>query len=209
MKMVQSAQKSLKISNQLSLGIDYATEITTLVNGNWVVTWHELGNQPDGSSSNVFMRVYDVNGNPVTDATMVNSQLEGIKANTSVVALHDGGWVVAWHSGNDLDGSGYGIYAQAYNSDGTQRGAEFQVNSAGEGNQQHVATASLTDGGWVACWVSDTEADPGVLSINSQMFNADGSRYGEEKYSCHIVWQPWGCGDFCCRAGRWWLGCNK
>ncbi|WP_085899332.1 VCBS domain-containing protein [Kiloniella majae] len=174
-----------QVSDRHVVNIYLDAEMTTLANGNWVVTWHELSDSTDVTSTNIFMRAYDAAGNPLTEATLVNSHLEGTQRKPSVVGLKDGSWVVTWHGGDDQDGSGNGIFGQAYNPDGTPRGTEFQINSETAGDQEGVVTTSLSDGGWVAVWASDF-AEPGRFFIKSQVFDANGSRQGDEITVYHM-----------------------
>ncbi|WP_120497498.1 VCBS domain-containing protein [Kiloniella sp. EL199] len=168
-----------QVSDRNVVSIFLDTEMTSLANGNWVVTWHELSDPTDVTSTNIFMRAYDAAGNPLTEATLVNSHLEGTQRKPSVVGLEDGSWIVVWHGGDDQDGSGNGIFGQAYNPDGTARGSEFLVNSETAGDQEQVTVTSLADGGWVAVWASDI-GEPGRFFIKSQVFDANGSRQGDE-----------------------------
>ena len=61
-----------------------------------------------------------------------------------ITALSDGGWVVTWSS-EGQDGSGYGVYQQAYNSDGSANGVETKVNTFVEGNQSSPQVTALAD----------------------------------------------------------------
>ena len=47
-----------------------------------------------------------------------------------------GNFVVAWTS-TSQDGSGYGIYAQRYDSGGSPLGGEFRVNTLTSGSQAY------------------------------------------------------------------------
>src|SRR5262245_14982181 len=57
----------------------------------------------------------------------VNTYTGSQQATPSVAMDANGNFVITWHS--DQDGSGTGIYAQRYDSDGNPMGGEFRVNT--------------------------------------------------------------------------------
>ena len=68
------------------------------------------------------------------------------------VASDDAGdYVVVWNSHYE-DGSGYGVYAQRYNSTGAAQGSEFQVNTYTSGNQEQADVAMDSAGDFVVVW---------------------------------------------------------
>jgi len=70
---------------------------------------------------------------PIGDETRVNTETAGnqmISSGVSQAIATDanGNYVVVW--GSDLqDGSGWGVYAQLFNADGTSQGSEIPVNT--------------------------------------------------------------------------------
>lgn len=88
--------------------------------------------------------------------TQVNTYTFRTQDCQQAVALSDGGWVVTWRSDRQ-DGSLSGIYQQAYNADGTTRGAESRVNTETVGEQDHAQISALADGGWVVTWVASQQ----------------------------------------------------
>ena len=90
--------------------------------------------------------------------TKVNTYVLGSQLWGQTTVLADGGWVVTWGSYGQ-DGSGYGVYQQAYAADGTARGGEVRVNTYAAGNQYVPQSTALADGGWVVTWMSDDGQD--------------------------------------------------
>ncbi|AUN32601.1 hypothetical protein C0V82_19915 [Niveispirillum cyanobacteriorum] len=123
--------------------------ITALKDGGYQVIWLSL-NQ-DGSSYGVYGMHLDGKGQPTSGENLINTYTIGSQSGAEVVALADGGWLVAWHSENQ-DGSGYGIYAQRFDMNGASVGTEFRMNNRVGGDQKVPAIAARTDGGWVAFW---------------------------------------------------------
>src|SRR5207247_9923883 len=89
-----------------------------------------------------------------------------------------GNFVITWAS-NLEDGSGWGIYAQRYNSSGVAQGGEFRVNTTVAADQQYPAVAMSADGKFVISWQS-TAQDGSGFGIYAQRYNAAGVAQGSE-----------------------------
>lgn len=90
--------------------------VTGLSDGGFVVTWESVGK--DGSGWGISGQRYDAAGVAVGKEFVVNSTVNDTQYKPDVVALADGGFLVAWQSWNQ-DGSQYGLYAQRYQLGGT------------------------------------------------------------------------------------------
>jgi hypothetical protein len=75
--------------------------------------------------------------------------------------------VITWQS--NQDGSGYGVYAQRYNSLGVPQGSEFRVNSYTNDNQNNPSITSDSNGDFVITWQSNQ--DGSSFGIYSQIYN--------------------------------------
>jgi hypothetical protein len=150
--------------------------VVALADGGWVVTWQSNGQ--DGSSYGIYQQVYDSDGTKQGIETHVNTGTTNSQELQQILALPDGGWVIAWRS-DGQDGSGGGVYQQVYNADGSTRGTETRVNTFTSGNQEQPQFTLLLDGGWVVTWQSDIQ-DGSNYGIYQQVFNADGSKSGSE-----------------------------
>ena len=69
--------------------------------------------------------------------------------------------------------SGYGNYAQLYDSAGAAVGSEFLVNSTTTGNQAYPAAAMDADGDFVIAWQSDGQ-DGSSYGVYAQRYTASG-----------------------------------
>jgi hypothetical protein len=134
--------------------------VSSLMDGGLVVCWSS--NEQDGSDSGIYGQLFDNEGSRQGTEFQVNTYTNSWPSEPSVSSLMDGGFVVCWQSGVQ-DGSGYGVYGQLFNSEGSRRGTEFQVNTYTQGSQEDPSVSSLTDGGFVVCWDS---------------YGQDGSGYG-------------------------------
>ena len=117
-------------------------------------------------------------GTAVGEFRVNTDQFSGNQYEPDITGLDNGGFVVTWFdtSGGSHDdgtgaGSGYDVWAHAYNADGTEITPEFRVNTNISGHQYNPSIATLSDGGFVATW-HDSE-------IHGQRFDADGTTVGE------------------------------
>ena len=119
------------------------------------------------------------------NTTTLNSQ-----ENPDVAVLSDGGYVSAWGSWHQ-DGSGYGIYAQRFNADGSKRGGEFHVSTYTTGDQNAPHITALHDGGFAIIW-SDAGQDGDGGGVYGQRYAADGrANGGEFRINSHIAGDQW------------------
>ena len=141
--------------------------ISALADGSFVVCW-ESKVQDYTDTYGVYLQHFNAAGAPIggelrANTTVIGNQTEGV-----IAGLNDNGWVVAWTS-EDQDGSGTGIYAQRYSSNGAKSGTEFRVNTTTTYNQSEAAIAVLADGTYIITWSNETVA--GTTDIYMQRFN--------------------------------------
>lgn len=151
--------------------------IAVLADGGWVVTWSSYAQ--DGYTYGVYQQAFNADGTAKGVETHVSGDTITNQVLAQVAALAGGGWVVTWHS-DEQDGSGMGLYQQAYNADGTANGGEARVNSYTEGDQASQKITALPDGGWVVTWTS---------------LDQDGSGYGVYQRVFHLNASPQATGD--------------
>ncbi|NOT14116.1 MAG: hypothetical protein HOP21_00800, partial [Methylotenera sp.] len=154
----------------------YYPDITTLVDGGFVITWASL--EQDGSLSGIFAQRYDASGAAQGLEFQVNTYTTSDQFSSKVTALSNGGFVITWISqGQDSDG--WGIYAQRYDANGNKQGTEFQVNTYTPSNQFVSGITTLVDGGFVVTWQSALQDGDGN-GVYAQRYDASGNRLGNE-----------------------------
>ncbi len=155
----------------------FSPEITALADGRFVVTWYTLDNLQDNDSTAIKARLFNVDGTPVADEFLVNSEFDNAQLSPEVTALADGRFVVSWETTDSIqDGDGYAIKARLFNADGTPVADEFLVNSEFTDRQQTVDITALSDGRFVATWETwDSTQDGDGYAIKARLFNADGT----------------------------------
>ena len=131
-----SAQGSEFRVNTNILGTQSNPSITALTDGGFVVCWTSDGQ--DSSGTGIYAQRYNANGEAHGSEFQVNSYINGSQFNPSITALTDGGFVITWES-NGLGGSGSGIYAQRYDTNGGKIGNLILTGSA---DNDHLTVAA-------------------------------------------------------------------
>ena len=162
--------------NSYAPSAQFASSVTAIGDGGFVVTWQSFGQ--DGDSYGIFGQRYDSSGNPQGDEFQVNSYTTSQQGAPAVTALGDSGFVVTWQSSGQ-DGSGFGIFGQRYDSGGNPVGSEFQANSYTPSNQNGVTVTALGGGGFVVAWMSFGQ-DGNGNGIYGQRYDSDGNPVGGE-----------------------------
>jgi len=96
----------------------------------------------------------------------------------SIAVLNDGKFISTWQS-SEQDGSGYGVYAQIFFSNGTKSGSEFQVNNYTDNYQGIPKVEIFSDDSFVIVWTS-IEQDGANGGVYSQRSYPNGTKLGSE-----------------------------
>ncbi len=144
--------------------------------GDFVVTWSSF--DQDGSGYGVYAQRYNAAGVAQGQEFQVNTYTSSYQLYSTVAIDADGDFVVTWSS-FDQDGSGYGVYAQRYNTAGVAQGEEFQVNTYTTGSQQYSSVAMDASGDFVVAWSSYAQDGSG-FGVYAQRYNAAGVAQGGE-----------------------------
>ncbi|TMP37625.1 dockerin type I domain-containing protein [Pseudoalteromonas rubra] len=99
--------------------------ISRLSSGEFIVIWEHT--YVDESSDDILARRLDADGNPKGETFKVNSHTEKSQLDIAIEALENGGYIITWMDYADETTEG-DVYAQAFLSDDTRNGDEFQVN---------------------------------------------------------------------------------
>ena len=151
--------------------------------GDIIVVWQS--DDEDGNNWGVFAQRYDPAGAARGGEFRANTVTNNAQAVPKVAVDLNGNFVVAWQSMNQ-DGNNYGVFGQLFDSAGTRRGAEFQVNTFTAGAQggpgyeyPNLSVAMALDGRFVVAWQSAGQDGSG-RGIFAQRFNTAGARAGGE-----------------------------
>jgi Ca2+-binding RTX toxin-like protein len=154
----------------MSHGQDKDSQITSLADGRFVVTYSDL-NQVPGSyiGWDVRARVFNADGTPASAEFVANANSLSYQQDGDVAALPDGRFIITYS--DDTFGAD-GIYARIFNANGTQSVAAFRVNTAG-GNHQDSHVTGLADGRIVVTFVQWGNGGP--IELKAHVFNSDGT----------------------------------
>jgi hypothetical protein len=142
--------------------------------GNFVVTWTGSGQNGWG----VYAQRYNAQGQTLGGQFEVNTNTSGDKEYVGMAMNGSGAFVISWSS-NGQDGSGWGVYAQRYNSSGVAQGSEFRVNTTAVGDQMYPSVAMDSLGDFVITWSSNGQDGSG-WGVYAQRYTSAGCKAGCE-----------------------------
>jgi hypothetical protein len=197
----------IKVGSEIAVNTNiiddqYGQTITALKNGGFVIVWQDHSAAPTNSwpswipESNfnwaVRAQVFASDGARIGSEILVNKSTDENQFGQSVIALKNGGFVVAWQgycdeqTGTTGDGSGWAVKAQVFSADGKKVGSEIIVNTATESYQCASSLEALEDGGFFITWQDLSKGNGGAAgdtsgwAVKAQIFTADGGRTGSE-----------------------------
>lgn len=120
--------------------------------GDFVIAWGS-----NVSGDNIRFRRFSASGTAL-DVTEKTAPGGTNGSNLDVAMGTDGKFVVVWDNNTleqgGTDASGYGVFAQRYNADGTTAGSALQINSTETGDQRQPRVAIDSSGGFTVVWNS-------------------------------------------------------
>lgn len=170
-----STQGSEFVVNNYTTGGQEEPCVAMNGSGEFVIAWSSNGE--DGSGYGIFAKRYSSSGTGLA-AFQVNSYSSGHQFHPSIAICGNGSFIIAWTSASQ-DGSGEGVYAQRYFSNGSKIGGEFAVNTYTDSDQDFPAVAMTATGIFVISWESNGQDGDGY-GIFARKFHANGSAIGSE-----------------------------
>ncbi len=158
-------------------GIQDPSAVIGLSGGGFAVTWQS--EKEDGDSNSITAQIYGSNGNKSGNPIQVNTTTSGAQKNPDITQLQNGNIVISWQD-SAADGSGTGVFAQVFQTDGTKVGSEFQINSTTANNQANSKVLALSSGNFLAVWDSEGGQDGSGKGIYGQFFAANGTKQNSE-----------------------------
>lgn len=156
-----------------------APSVTSLSNGNFVVSWDDQSRTlGDDSSFSVKAKIFTAAGSLVKNEFLVNTETFAAQSYSTISGLENGGFVVSWSDPSQTlgDTSGSAIKAKTFDAAGTVVQDEFLVNTQTFGQQDLPSVTGLQNGGYVITWTdgSGTLGDASNYSIKAKVFGASG-----------------------------------
>ncbi len=160
-----------KVGGEIVVGASgIESSVTTLSNGNFAVAWFAGGTD--------HVQVYSAAGVAIGSEIQVTPHLNGVQAGPTVTALSNGGFVLTWVGdyGSQSDGSGKGIYFEAFDGNGQSAGPPQLVNTSLGGDQVDPVVTALDNGAFVVNWVDLSGSGYDNDDIKGQIFVVDPSQ---------------------------------
>jgi subtilisin family serine protease len=156
--------------NVTTASYQYVGSIAADGSGGFTVAWASY--EQDGSGYGVYARQFPAVGDPSGEIA-VNTTTAINQFDPKIAADGSGGFTVAWTSSGQ-DGSGDGVYARRFDSDGTPLSGEIPVNTTTTGDQLEPTIAADGSGGFTVAWTSDGQDGSGS-GVYARRFDADGT----------------------------------
>lgn len=170
--------------NQDTFSAQRDPAITALSNGNIVITWQSADLSGDDNIESALKgRIFDPEGDPVTDELLLNGLIEGGQSLPDITALSNGGFAVVWESTDQLQempAQGSAVKMQIFNEKGDAvLDQEVLVNQGFSGFQSDMEITQLDSGELIVAWESGpnpTTSDNNGLHVVARVFdlNEDG-----------------------------------
>lgn len=158
--------------------------------GTFMVVWEE--EQSSGFWTDVLGRRMARDLTPLGPAFRVSRSTAKSQTAARVAADPTGGFLVVWQS-EDQDGSGWGVFGQRFDAEGSRLGGEFRVNDAVAGNQTGPQTAIDSSGRLFAAWASE---DAGSTDVLLRAFGTAGCAADErrlclqqDRFAVDVTWR--------------------
>jgi hypothetical protein len=130
--------------------------------GDFAVSWED--DEDDNGFYQIYARGFTLAGAQRFGVFAVNSVSSGQQYAPAIAMDASGKFVVAWEDDQDQNGS-FQILGRGFNASGTQRRADFTVNSDSSG-QQYVPAAGLDEQSrFVIGWQDDMDGDGNPLVL--------------------------------------------
>lgn len=170
-------------------------KITTLANGNFVVTWNDHSKGVGGASGDfsglaIKAQVFAANGRRIGQEIPVNTATQDDQFGPQITPLPNGGFVITWNDAkNGMRSGDYEVRAQVFAADGTPVGAEIHANTEMRSNQWKPQIAALPNSSFVITWQDDSDIRPvgHRLDVKAQLFTTNGSKSGDEIFVNSLV----------------------
>ncbi|MCA9097923.1 MAG: hypothetical protein KDA36_06040, partial [Planctomycetaceae bacterium] len=162
--------------NSTTTGRQFSPAVGMDEDGDFIITWES--DQNSSSENDIYARRYHSDGTPIGSEFRVNSHTSSSQFRPAISVEKDGDFIITWVS-VDQDGSGFGIYAQRYDSLGTPQGGEFQVNTWTTGQQYFPSVGTDDSGNFVISWMSNLQ-DGDSQGIYAQRYDSSGQPQGQE-----------------------------
>ncbi len=133
--------------------------------GDFMVVWEG----PGPSGTDIFARLFDRDGLPLTDELLVNAEVPGQRKCPRVAVGSNESFVVVWEDKAASIAGVATVWGQAFDATGSKEGREFLV-AADPWDCRYPDVAADAAGNFVVVWLADRTN----RSVHGRLFNAEG-----------------------------------
>ncbi|WP_269769733.1 cadherin domain-containing protein [Flavisphingomonas formosensis] len=179
---------SESVTSTTTTGNQTEPDIVGLTGGGYVVTWQDYNPSLLGlGGTEISLRVYDANGNPVGNEITANppSIVGGQIASQSepaITALSNGGFAITWTDPALLGLTGNNVITQIYDANGVPVGSNFSANGGLlgilVGDQENGSVAALSNSNYVVVWNNTPLL--GETNLQAQIISSGGTKIGDQ-----------------------------
>ncbi len=154
--------------------------------GKAIIVWESEGFDGDGHT--VAAQKYNADGSKWGNEFIVNTETKSTQSQPTVAVANDGSHIIFWRS-KDQDGSGFGVYAQRYNSSGNAIGDEFRINEETNTNQDQAYAAYHENGNLMVIWESAQDGKAG--EIYARVYDKDFNDISNGEFRINTIINGW------------------
>lgn len=157
---------------------DTSIGVAALPGGRFVATWTEtvLDGSGNDTTFEVRGRIFDGKGRTAGREFVVRKSTDGVPRHSTVAALRNGGFVVAWDAPGTRPSSFQDAYARAYDKNARPRGGIFDLNQSWKRSDQELPVLAVTKGDRFLAVYESEFVDGDDDGIVGRMFVARGGR---------------------------------
>lgn len=175
--------------NTITSGSQLGATVGVDQDGNFAVAWQSVN--ADGSGTGVFTRAFDSNGTPYAPETLVNQSTDGDQGTPSLAMDNAGTYVVAFTDNESADGSGSGVFARRFGTDGTPISDQFRLSTSTQGSQFNPNIDMNPSGLMIGAWNDGSgSANREVVARLFQAGQATNEAGASASYTIQLNTQP-------------------
>ncbi|MEM9361438.1 MAG: hypothetical protein AAGA43_02335 [Bacteroidota bacterium] len=162
-------------------------KVAVAPDGKAIVVWESDGQDNDGLA--VAAQRYNSDGSKWGEEFLVNTETVSTQSQPTVAVADDGSHIIFWRS-KDQDGSGFGVYAQRYDSAGNKVGNEFRINEETNSNQDLGYAAYHSNGNVMVIWES-SDQDGSAGEIYARVYDDEFNDISNGEFRVNTVIAGW------------------
>jgi hypothetical protein len=178
---IYPVENDFRIETEASPSFKVTPAVSSAANRGSVITWRSR----ELLENELFARVYDTDGQSISDVFPVESFTDGGQDSPDVAMAPDGSFVIVWSFDGlipPLQSPRASVAGRRFDATGMPIGPEFLLPNLFPGQaEEGAAVAIAPDGSFLAVWHSfGVPGNPFELSILGRRYNAAGDPQGDE-----------------------------